>query len=106
VCRICDKTRLRTTRRNKKSKLKPYYQCGHTIQSVRRREVLSFSKNKDCPLSALSTKVPAQALLHLHTSERNRFRTVRGIKLASEREIVELKKSLAVSHGTPLTMLM
>lgn len=87
-------------KRERKSKLKPYYQCGRTIQSVRRRELISFAKKKDCPLSALSHKVPAVALLHLHTRERNRFRTVSGIQLASEREIVELKKNLALSHGT------
>ena len=85
---------------------KDYGDLRPTQQRERRKQlriaIAEAEQKIGCPQEAVtlpSTPSPAD-LIHLPTSVREQFRTVRGIRIPSEKLMIKCKKLLAATHAT------
>jgi len=85
---------------SKRRRSKSYYQARRATRAKRKAAVREFATSIGCPISVLTHVIPAAALLHLPGFIRAHFRTVHGVRIASEDSITKLEIELATSHGT------
>ena len=81
-------------------KLKPYDELHKTQRSVRRKTAMNLLQRLSIPISALQPTIPPQQVVHLPTSIRQQMRSVKGIRMPSEKVMIALKHELSVTHGT------
>ena len=81
-------------------KLKPYHELRKTQRSVRRKAGMTFLQQHDIPISELQPTITSHQVIHLPTTIRQQMRSVKGIRMPSEKVMIALKHELSVTHGT------
>lgn len=81
---------------------RPYEQLHSTQQWKRRKAAHQALNEIGCPIEALHShpSVTAANVIHLSTAERERIRSVQGLRIPSEQTIASCKKALATTHAT------